>query len=342
MNKHIFVVLGMPRSGTSAITRGLQALGVDLGDHLIPGNDKWNAKGFFEDDDIVYKINRRVLLATDRCGMFVDLSVERCEQDTVLRELKRAAVYLLQKRLQGTNYWAFKDPRTAKVLPFWEAVFRCLDVQDHYIFSVRNPLSSAQSYQHLSGCDLEEALLLWLAHLLPAIDATMGKQRMMVCYESLLENPHQELARMQCELNLPSLTSDAEKVSYATQFLDKKLHHYAATDKELRTHPAIMAAPLCLQAYDLFMRLARDEITFHDDVFLNAWQEIKRAFAEVYPIYAYTHNILKKNKHMQRELRTIHRSLPWKLIYPLRLLDDFLRRLRHKAREKNRLVKIYE
>ena len=31
-DKTIFVVLGMPRSGTSVITRGLNALGVPLGD----------------------------------------------------------------------------------------------------------------------------------------------------------------------------------------------------------------------------------------------------------------------------------------------------------------------
>jgi hypothetical protein len=39
------VVLGAGRSGTSAATRGLQALGVDLGDRLRPGGGK-NPTGF--------------------------------------------------------------------------------------------------------------------------------------------------------------------------------------------------------------------------------------------------------------------------------------------------------
>lgn len=34
---HLVVVLGMHRSGTSATTRGLQALGVELGERLTPG-----------------------------------------------------------------------------------------------------------------------------------------------------------------------------------------------------------------------------------------------------------------------------------------------------------------
>lgn len=51
-NKKLIVVLGMHRSGTSAITRGLQVLGVNLGDNLMPPVEGNNAKGFFEDLDL--------------------------------------------------------------------------------------------------------------------------------------------------------------------------------------------------------------------------------------------------------------------------------------------------
>ena len=44
----VFVVLGMHRSGTSAITRGLQALNVNLGEQLLPAVPNDNDKGFFE------------------------------------------------------------------------------------------------------------------------------------------------------------------------------------------------------------------------------------------------------------------------------------------------------
>lgn len=51
MNR-IVVVLGMHRSGTSVITRGLQVLGVDLGEKLIGGIAGNNEKGFWEDAEI--------------------------------------------------------------------------------------------------------------------------------------------------------------------------------------------------------------------------------------------------------------------------------------------------
>lgn len=340
--KNVYVVLGMARSGTSAITRGLQALGVDLGNHLIPANDKWNAKGFFEDNDIVYKINRRVLTATDRNGMFVNLTTEMCESNEVLRNLKNAAVHLVKERLAATRHWGFKDPRTAKVLPFWESVFNTLRVHDHYIFTVRNPLASAHSYMQLSGCDLEEALLLWLAHLLPAVDATHEKNRIVVSYELMLQDPHPQLARIKEGLNIKTPVNQADIDMYANEFLDKKMHHYAYSDTDLRLHPAMAVTPLCLQVYELFMQLARDEMRFNGDAFLSAWQEIKNEFAKVYPIYCYLHGLTKRTKQLERDLRTIHRSIPWKLIYPLRIIDDALRGRRRKSREKNRLVKIYE
>ena len=50
--KSIVVVLGMHRSGTSAVTRGLMVMGVELGDHLMPPVPDDNEKGFFEEIDV--------------------------------------------------------------------------------------------------------------------------------------------------------------------------------------------------------------------------------------------------------------------------------------------------
>jgi hypothetical protein len=51
-NHRLIVVLGMHRIGTSVITRGLQVLGVELGNRLMPPFEGNNAKGFWEDVDI--------------------------------------------------------------------------------------------------------------------------------------------------------------------------------------------------------------------------------------------------------------------------------------------------
>ena len=57
------IVLGMHRSGTSALAGTLQRLGLDLGDGLMPANAE-NERGFFEHLEIV-DIHDRLLATLD-------------------------------------------------------------------------------------------------------------------------------------------------------------------------------------------------------------------------------------------------------------------------------------
>ena len=338
--KNVYVVLGMARSGTSAIARGLQALGVDLGDKLTPANAEWNPKGFYEDTEIVYKINRGVLFALDYTWMSVNLIDNVCCDNPKLTDLQAYAKKLLTQRMAQTTHWGFKDPRTAKVLPFWQEVFQSLQLNEHYIITLRNPLASAYSYQRVSGEDIELGLLLWLMHLYPAIEGSQGKRRMIVSYDLMLQEPRQQLERIKKTMVIPDLEG-ADIEEYANEFLDRKLQHYDYNHQDLTSHPAVSIAPICLKMYNLFMRLAKDELTFESSEFSNEWQIIKTEFLTSYPMYCYFDNVFKANKKLKKELQTMQRSIPWKLVYPLRLIDNFLRSRRRKARELKRLVKSY-
>lgn len=340
--KTIFVVLGMPRSGTSAIARGLKALGIDLGEKLSEADNTWNPKGFWEDADIVYKINRGVLFALNYPWMSVSLiKYEELHQES-LHELKIAAALLIKERMGLTSCWGFKDPRTAKVLPFWQAVFTDLNLQDKYVIALRNPLATAYSYQRLSGEDIEVGLLLWLMHLIPAINATHSKKRILVSYDMMMQNPRLQLERMQTQLDLPHLSNQKEYDIYINEFLDKSLQHYEYSLHDLQTHPATAVSPICVKIYDLLLRVAKDECSLESDTFQSEWQSLMQEFDKVYSIYAYINKLLKKNKQLEKNMRSMRKSIPWRLIYPLRIIDDFLRSRRKKVREQNRLVKTYE
>src|ERR1700682_5117712 len=65
-SQRIVVVLGMHRSGTSAITRGLRLLGVELGNCLLPPDKDINDTGYWEDIDL-NRLNIEMLhsLSTD-------------------------------------------------------------------------------------------------------------------------------------------------------------------------------------------------------------------------------------------------------------------------------------
>lgn len=339
--KNVYVVLGMARSGTSAITRSLKALGIDLGNHLAAAREFWNAKGSWEDEEIVYKINRGVMLALKYSWVTMNSIDSECEHNEDLRGLKNYAYDLLKERTDASDHWGFKDPRTAKILPFWQEIFAKLDVRENYIIALRNPLSSAYSYQRVSGVDIEEALFLWLMHMIPAIDSTYGKRRIAVNYDLMMQNPRLQVERIKRAFDIPDLASPAEIEVYANEFLDKNLQRYEYSREELISHPATAVTPICVEVYDLLLRVAKDELKFDSEEFLESWHEIKSEFYEVYPIYCYMDALMKRNKELSRQLRTIKKSIPWRLVYPLRMIDDVLRYVRKKTRERRKLAKAY-
>jgi hypothetical protein len=330
--KNIFAILGTARTGTSVIARALKALGVDLGTRLTPANG-WNPKGFWEDNDIVYQVNEKVLQHLGYAWDSVRVVDKPLQLSSSLDEIKLFAVDLLKKRFVDTDYWGFKDPRTAKILVFWQAVFKEIAIHDNYIIALRNPLSSALSYQRLTGKDVEHGLLLWLIHLLTAVEQTAGKNRMIVSYDLLMQNPRLQLERIQKKFSLSSRTDTSELDKYINTFLDKDLLHYEHHAKDLCSHTASAVAPSCAKLYENLLRIAKDEVSFDDPDFLFAWQEIKNEFSTFAPLYAYADSLIQKNSQLERTLKVLHKSRLWKLIYPLRMVDEALRQYRKQKKK---------
>src|SRR4249920_2594286 len=115
----LIVVLGMHRSGTSAVARGLQVFGVELGDRLIgpiPGN---NDRGFWEDIEL-NRLDNEILGALGSDWHF--LSPLNAAQVETLRKagfFVRAAE-LMRAKVGKHPLYGIKDPRLAKLLPFWK------------------------------------------------------------------------------------------------------------------------------------------------------------------------------------------------------------------------------
>src|SRR6267154_212556 len=120
--KRLIIVLGMHRSGTSAVTRALRIMGVNLGERLMPGLATTNDKGFFEDIDL-NNLNERMLRAVGSEWHFAaPLTFNEIEQlqDS---DFCIEAIDLLKDKSANTSIFGFKDPRIAKLLPFWQHVF---------------------------------------------------------------------------------------------------------------------------------------------------------------------------------------------------------------------------
>lgn len=255
-DQRIIVVAGMHRSGTSAITRGLQTLGVQLGERLIPAVPNDNDKGFFEDIE-VNALNMELLNALDSdWDAFPTILPSVFEQDG-LEEYKARATQLIRSKV-GERPLGLKDPRMARLLPFWQSVFERAKVHASYVIAIRNPMSVAQSLKRRNGFDYEKSYLLWLEHVVPAILHTRGLRRVAVSYESLISDPHAQLKRIAGALDLPFARDSREMQDYVGEFLDVRLRHAECDLSDLR---ADSAAPLyVVDAYEMLLRLARDEV----------------------------------------------------------------------------------
>ena len=220
----VIIVLGMHRSGTSVLTRGLAAVGVNLGDQLMPGGPD-NPKGFFEDLNIV-KLNSEMLT---ELGSYWDslwipdwrsLSMER--QSYYLN----AAVSLISDQFKHKDLWAFKDPRVTRLVSFWVEVLKQANCEPIFILSNRHPLSVADSLAKRDQMPLGQALLLWLLHQSAGLDFFLETKGLIVDYDVFLESPLLHLEKLQSFLNLQKGDDWQEKSQeFEKRFLEEGLRH---------------------------------------------------------------------------------------------------------------------
>lgn len=341
MNKQIFMMLGMPRSGTSAITRSLKALGIDLGSKLLPADDR-NEKGFYEDGEVLYQINRGVSAVMKYRWMDLSMDDKQIDQIPLLRDYKHYAMGIVCEHLASFASWGFKDPRTLTIFPFWQSVIKAVNAQERYVLVVRHPLAAANSVAKFANTDVKSGLLLWVKFIYHALAATENKMRVVVSYEMMMKNPRLQLERMRNRLDISFIPDEAAVREYADEFLDDKLRHYEFSDQEWISHPDVKVAPLCVKLYDLMTKLAADEIRFDTAAYQSAWDTVKLEWEKTVFLHEYIDSLQKENKELERKIRGIRKSIVWKIFYPLTMAENKLRDWRRRSRERRRLAILYE
>lgn len=258
----VVVVLGMHRGGTSAITRAVIELGADVGSDLMPGVAGVNPDGFWENVG-VYRLNEELLRRLGRDWHTVG-PVERSQWlQPAVQSLRADAGRFVAATFGKSPIWAFKDPRTARLLPFWQAVLRDVGMAPSYVIAVRNPWSVAASLGQRDAMSGEHALLLWLEHMVESVVGTEGEPRCFVDYDRLVDHPEEEISRIDRELCL----TNAPPPSRHAAFIRPTLRHWRQ-DAAAATFPLVRDAYEALEALSS-RRVAADEL-IPPDLFLRA------------------------------------------------------------------------
>ena len=230
-NKDAVLVVGMHRSGTSVLTRGLKALGVQLGDHLASSAED-NLRGFWEDKDVL-DVNEKILRALGRRWDSVSPVPLASLQNEVFRSLRDEGRTLLKERFGKESLWGIKDPRLSRSLPYWLPLIEEMGVRPHLLLAVRHPASIAHSLAVRNGLSEEHSALLCLGHWLEVLRSVDSINSLVIDYDDFLEDSEHYLAGIADWLGVEVSSEIRTEIDdFSSNFLSKSLRHTRATEHD--------------------------------------------------------------------------------------------------------------
>ncbi len=279
-NKHLIAVLGMHRSGTSTMARALMVLGVELGNNLMPALAGNNSKGFWEDMDVA-RFNEDLLSHLGaKWDSLNPIFGDRLSEESVNR-FRQRALELLQKKMLDIDWFGMKDPRVARLLPFWKGVFSDLGLDVRYVLVIRNPLGVAASLANRDGFAKEKSLYLWLQHTIASVLETTGLPRAVLDFDRLMAAPRGELSRVASDLGIIDRIVEPELVAFCSDFLEDSLRHTQFDLQDLVDDPAVPW--LATELFEVLTRVSGGELSIDSTAVTAVLQQVSNEMDRLSP-----------------------------------------------------------
>lgn len=230
--RRAFVVVGMHRSGTSAMTRTLSLLGATLPQKLMPAVEDNNAAGFWE-AQAVADLNDEILQAQDSEWDDVFSFRPRQYLSNFDRFYAGRAAELLEQEFNGSEVIVLKDPRISVLTKFWDRALLQAGYSSHYVIMVRNPLEVAESLRERDAFPREKSLLLWCGYMIAAERDTRGRERLFVSYDQLVDDWRSIRKRMEESAGMPFPRDTPAAANEIDRYLNRSLRHHSLAAADL-------------------------------------------------------------------------------------------------------------
>ena len=219
MDSTIILVLGMGRSGTSAIARVLALCGAALPNSLLSPNEG-NPRGYWEPLEAL-QINDEFLASYasswyDPTLRLQSESVPAIEEEWFVERIRQ---FLLKCATEKPL--VIKEPRITALSQYWFEAARGAGLKVKVVIPVRHPNEVAASLMARDSLPVELASTLYLKYNLLAERESRSYPRVFVGYANLLENWRLEVGRISEALALE--LSDRDEQGIET-FLSRELH----------------------------------------------------------------------------------------------------------------------
>lgn len=231
MKQICILVLGMHRSGTSALTGVLQYLNVDLGSELLEGSQE-NEKGFFENLHLML-FNDKILNKTNSSwdDVFFDYDIQ---QNLITKDDTAELKSILLREFSSSKLFAIKDPRICYLFPLYEQVLKELQIDIKVLLPYRNPVEVAQSLEKRNGFSIEKSIALWFNHFLEAELGSRTYPRYFLKFDTLLSETEQVIKQIDRFLDTNLYEKYINNKTEIDSFLEPSLKHNNLEDLALK------------------------------------------------------------------------------------------------------------
>jgi len=231
------LVLGMHRSGTSALARLTNFMGAALPRHLMPANEA-NPRGYWESAPLV-ELHDQLLSALDSSWDDWRTPGARWKESDAAARFAGRLRLAIDEEYGNAPLVVLKDPRLCRTLPYWMSILEKSGIRSAPVLIVRNPLEVAESLRERDGMPFEKAMLLWLRHNLDAEFETRHLQRNIVTFDALLEDWKLLAVQTAGRLGITWPRQPMDAAHDMRDFLDLELHNHRATQAELEAHTEV-------------------------------------------------------------------------------------------------------
>jgi hypothetical protein len=218
------LVLGMHRSGTSAVTRVMNLLGCALPDNLI-GPSESNETGHWE-SVAAMQLNDAILASAGSSWLDWGAINEDWRQSGLKAEMLGRIRQVIEDHAALGPLFALKDPRTCRLADLWLAGMADAKVEPRVMLMLRNPAEVCASLEARDLMATGYGQLLWLRHVLDAEYFSRGVRRIVCRYDQLMRNWPGVVDRIKAGLgialprNTPAVHAEIE------QFLNSDFRHH--------------------------------------------------------------------------------------------------------------------
>jgi glycosyltransferase involved in cell wall biosynthesis len=220
--RRMVLVLGMHRSGTSAVAGTLAQLGVDFTSRLVAAS-KDNPKGYFEHADI-WQQDHEILQALGSTWDDPLPLAPGWEQAEPIKRIHARAQATLSEDFARATLGGIKDPRMCRLVPIWRDWLRQEDRVPLAVLAIRRPAEVIASLAKRDQLTADQSAWVWLRHVLESEQATRDMPRGVVRYENLLSNWRSEMRRLASQLDMEfDFDGAAPRVE---ALLDPELRHH--------------------------------------------------------------------------------------------------------------------